>query len=512
MKVKKISFSIKKIKMINLVIPYTISEPYIEGEIKSINYNEFLLLCKNLKRLQDDYGIGIWNFDLFRKDNEILFFFIDQPEYYSDNIIYFSNTLYLYKLKYGLTRAWIILCYLLSYSNNIEDKNEASNIFKKYKLNSNYKVDDYIFDQFPCFDEFYEYITSTSNRIKHHVNLIYYPTTDNEIHTWIDKDNLDGYSPRDIISIGKMIYIFSKYDIEVKLSKKIKYKNDPVLNSNIGPSTLTQTLSLYDTRRIDIKDNVLLLVSVIKKICFPTTRDITIIKNIVEELYNISPHDIYFYNRLKTFYYKPLEYFDRSMLRIKELERIKWFDYTSKININNYLDYGGGDGKISLEFGKRLGLDKSQIFVADIQQWNIVQNVQNCVVSFTPLNSYILPYKDNSFDIISIFMVLHHIRNIEKVIKEIERILSPGGIIIIREHDCRNNIDSCVIDIEHSLHEIVEDGNLNINYYQDYYGLYYSKGELIKLISDTTNLKLINLDYEQPKGPTRQYYISFEKV
>ena len=44
-----------------------------------------------------------------------------------------------------------------------------------------------------------------------------------------------------------------------------------------------------------------------------------------------------------------------------------------------------------------------------------------------------LPYKDNSFDLITCFGVLHHIPNVSKVLSELFRVLEYGGYILIRE-------------------------------------------------------------------------------
>ena len=44
-----------------------------------------------------------------------------------------------------------------------------------------------------------------------------------------------------------------------------------------------------------------------------------------------------------------------------------------------------------------------------------------------------LPFKDNSFDLITCFGTLHHIPNVSYVIKELTRTLKPGGFFLLRE-------------------------------------------------------------------------------
>lgn len=46
---------------------------------------------------------------------------------------------------------------------------------------------------------------------------------------------------------------------------------------------------------------------------------------------------------------------------------------------------------------------------------------------------------DNSVDLITSFVTFHHIDDTDGVLRELSRILRPGGYLIIREHDCENS-------------------------------------------------------------------------
>lgn len=50
-----------------------------------------------------------------------------------------------------------------------------------------------------------------------------------------------------------------------------------------------------------------------------------------------------------------------------------------------------------------------------------------------PSASGIMPFDDNSFDLIVCFSVLHHIPNVSTVLKEMFRVLKPGGYVLLRE-------------------------------------------------------------------------------
>lgn len=50
-----------------------------------------------------------------------------------------------------------------------------------------------------------------------------------------------------------------------------------------------------------------------------------------------------------------------------------------------------------------------------------------------PLASGLMPFDDASFDLIVCFSVLHHIPNVSTVIREMHRVLRPGGMVLLRE-------------------------------------------------------------------------------
>lgn len=50
-----------------------------------------------------------------------------------------------------------------------------------------------------------------------------------------------------------------------------------------------------------------------------------------------------------------------------------------------------------------------------------------------PTPEGLLPFNDNSFDLITCLGVLHHIPNVSFVVNELARVLRPGGALIIRE-------------------------------------------------------------------------------
>lgn len=99
------------------------------------------------------------------------------------------------------------------------------------------------------------------------------------------------------------------------------------------------------------------------------------------------------------------------------------------------LDIGAGTGEILLGLKNFYNLDTENVFAID----NKLPNIDK----ITPLTyqNGTIPLPDNSIDLVVMLMTLHHIPIEARpgIVSEISRVLSPNGVVIIREHD--NNYD-----------------------------------------------------------------------
>jgi ubiquinone/menaquinone biosynthesis C-methylase UbiE len=103
------------------------------------------------------------------------------------------------------------------------------------------------------------------------------------------------------------------------------------------------------------------------------------------------------------------------------------------------LDVGCGTGRYASLLSRRLGravigldlsagmLERARDRVRD--EGTDVALVQGDAVQ--------LPFKESSFDSVSLVLVVHHVRPLEDLMEEIARVLSPGGraIFMTRDHD-----------------------------------------------------------------------------
>lgn len=109
----------------------------------------------------------------------------------------------------------------------------------------------------------------------------------------------------------------------------------------------------------------------------------------------------------------------------------------NSVDINNKViaDLGAGTGFISLEIAKRANIvfsvDSSKNMLGELYKAAKDSNLNNIY----PINSEVedLPLFDDSIDLIFMNMALHHVENPGKAIKEIFRILKPGGKVIITD-------------------------------------------------------------------------------
>ncbi len=105
--------------------------------------------------------------------------------------------------------------------------------------------------------------------------------------------------------------------------------------------------------------------------------------------------------------------------------------HLSRKNNLKILDVGCGTGGMFStlsRYGQVYGIDKSERALGYARTRNIAQEIKQGEADK-------LPWPDDAFDLVGCFDVLYHqwIEDDAKVLKEIYRVLVPGGMIIVRE-------------------------------------------------------------------------------
>jgi len=138
--------------------------------------------------------------------------------------------------------------------------------------------------------------------------------------------------------------------------------------------------------------------------------------------------------------------------------------YIKNVEITKYLDIGTGNGAFAIIFGNELNLDRKNIYGSDFEyfsergDWN--RTTFTDYFNFVPIiKNEKYPFEDDTFNIITMKMVLHHVDNLDFTLKEIKRILKNNGLLIIIEHSAFTYVDYMLNDIEHGLYINVYNSN-----------------------------------------------------
>lgn len=180
--------------------------------------------------------------------------------------------------------------------------------------------------------------------------------------------------------------------------------------------------------------------------------------------------------------------------------------------VSCYLDIGCFDGKITELFGKYFRLNKLQTHGVDIKDYNN----QNSEFVFSQYDGKILPYSDNSFDLITCMMVLHHIPedNLPKLIQEINRVMKPNGVLILREHDVSTSTSkkqTCLLNLMHDFYDYVWSDN-PITHSEQWVAHYKSNQEWTTILKRSGfELRSTPNIFHGDKNPFFAYYASYQK-
>ena len=103
------------------------------------------------------------------------------------------------------------------------------------------------------------------------------------------------------------------------------------------------------------------------------------------------------------------------------------------------LDLAGGTGDLSLRFSTIVGKE-GQVILADINDAmldvgrdRIIDAGKNQNVQFAQVNAEELPFADNSFDCVCIAYGLRNVTDKDAALKSMERVLKPGGRVLVLE-------------------------------------------------------------------------------
>lgn len=125
-------------------------------------------------------------------------------------------------------------------------------------------------------------------------------------------------------------------------------------------------------------------------------------------------------------------------LRIDTIWRKQAIDRLKSANPQVILDVATGTADMAIEMTKRLspkaimGLDISKEMLKVGEQKITKKGLKN-IITLMHGDSENLPFPDNSFDAITVAYGVRNFENLEKGLREMNRVLKPGGTVIILE-------------------------------------------------------------------------------
>ncbi|SVC78768.1 uncharacterized protein METZ01_LOCUS331622 [marine metagenome] len=119
-----------------------------------------------------------------------------------------------------------------------------------------------------------------------------------------------------------------------------------------------------------------------------------------------------------------------------------WKNYTiASSNVSKgdkVLDIAGGTGDLAIKFRKKVG-DYGKVILSDINGSMLEEGRKNLInhgvidVDFIQANAESLPFKDNTFDCVSIAFGLRNVTHKNIALKQMHRVLKKGGSLLVLE-------------------------------------------------------------------------------
>lgn len=114
---------------------------------------------------------------------------------------------------------------------------------------------------------------------------------------------------------------------------------------------------------------------------------------------------------------------------------IKLTNMLNHYKCKRILDVGTGNGNfikiissMTDSFEEIIGIDELEVAVSTSSK-----NFDDERISFQLMSGYNMEFDDDSFDMVCLANTLHHLNDVKGLFKEMERVLKPGGIILINE-------------------------------------------------------------------------------
>jgi len=190
-----------------------------------------------------------------------------------------------------------------------------------------------------------------------------------------------------------------------------------------------------------------------------------------------------------------------------------------KKRASNMLDVGCAEGGITANVGRALGLDPRNVHGCDVRE----VKKEDDGFQFLKYDGTVLPeanYPKDNFDVVTCLMALHHMVLQNEIIQSIYRVLKPGGVCIIREHDCSedsvnfNGEIALAIDVQHAMYARVLSNPVEWpTFCNDYYAKYRPRETWTNMFKAAgfEHVKTVRPDLYEAHGSSNWYWAVYRK-
>lgn len=168
------------------------------------------------------------------------------------------------------------------------------------------------------------------------------------------------------------------------------------------------------------------------------------------------------------------------------------------------LDVGTGNGNfikiiqsMTDKFEEIIGIDELEIAINTSRK-----NFNDERISFVKMDAFDMDFEDDYFDVVCLSNSLHHLSNVNGMLKEMERVLRPGGFLLVNEmkSDGLNARQKAHLKIHHFAAEI--DRELGATHNDTF-----TAKQMLEILTKESNLDIKDvwdLAHERPDGNSKE--------
>jgi SAM-dependent methyltransferase len=173
-----------------------------------------------------------------------------------------------------------------------------------------------------------------------------------------------------------------------------------------------------------------------------------------------------------------------------------------------YLDLGAGSGHKTRLLSRELGVEAADTVCLEKEGtgFDVIEDTSRAVCDLRTYAGVAMPFEDASFDLVSAFHVLHHVEDVRATVRELARVLRPGGFAVVQDHDVASAETEHYVRALHFLYACQNGEDLS----RLEPGVYHTAGALEAMFAEA-GLAPVKT-YQRKKTDQRTFFALFRKT